>query len=90
MKISEMILTAVLVIGAIVIGFMKNTNSSPMLQITPTNTVLNVEASSTNEEQNLMMMEFNLENEVEVIEIDSLITDFIPQDTVMVIDEVTL
>ena len=85
MKISEMILTAVLVIGAIVIGFMKNTNSSPMLQITPTNTVLNVEASSTNEEQNLMMMEFNLENEVEVIEIDSLITDFIPQDTVMVI-----
>tara|TARA_A100001035_G_C27536862_1_gene387831 strand:- start:304 stop:576 length:273 start_codon:yes stop_codon:yes gene_type:complete len=90
MKISEMIITAVLVIGAIVIGFMKNTNSSPMLQITPTNTVLNIEASSTNEEQNLMMMEFNLENEVEVIEIDSLITDFIPQDTVMVIDEVTL
>ena len=90
MKISEMIITAFLVIGAIVIGFMKNTNSSPMLQITPTNTVLNVEASSTNEEQNLMMMEFNLENEVEVIEIDSLITDFIPQDTVMVIDEVTL
>ena len=50
-----------------------------------TNTVLNVEASSTNEEQNLMMMEFDLENEVEVIEIDSLITDSIPQDTVMVI-----
>ena len=52
-----------------------------------TNTVLNVEASSTNEEQNLMMMEFDLENEVEVIEIDSLITDSIPQDTVMVIEE---
>ena len=85
MKISEMIISAVLVIGAILIGFMKKTNSSPMLQITPTNNVLNVEASSTNEEQNLMMMEFNLENEVEVIEIDSLITDFIPQDTVMVI-----
>ena len=90
MKISEMIIWAILVIGAILIGFMKNTNSSPMLQITPTNNVLNVEASSTNEEQNLMMMEFNLENEVEVIEIDSLITDFIPQDTVMVIEEVTL
>ena len=87
MKNSEMIITAILVIGAFVIGFMKNTNSSPMLQITPTNNVLNVEASSTNEEQNLMMMEFNLENEVEVIEIDSLITDFIPQDTVMVIEE---
>ena len=85
-----MIIQAILVIGAILIGFMKNTNSSPMLQITPTNNVLNVEASSTNEEQNLMMMEFNLENEVEVIEIDSLITDFIPQDTVMVIEEVTL
>ncbi|MGB2279499.1 MAG: hypothetical protein ACPH16_05865, partial [Flavobacteriales bacterium] len=69
-----MIITAVLVIGAFVIGFMKNTNSSPMLENTPTNTVLNVEASSTNEEQNLMMMEFDLENEVEVIEIDSLIT----------------
>tara|TARA_B100001939_G_scaffold301328_1_gene277813 strand:+ start:323 stop:568 length:246 start_codon:yes stop_codon:yes gene_type:complete len=77
MKISEMIITAVLVIGAFVIGFMKNTNSSPMLENTPTNTVLNVEASSTNEEQNLMMMEFDLDNEVEVIEIDSLITDSI-------------
>ena len=87
MKISEMIITAFLVIGAFVIGFMKNTNSSPMLENTPTNTVLNVEASSTNEEQNLMMMEFDLENEVEVIEIDSLITDSIPQDTVMVIEE---
>lgn len=87
MKISEMIITAVLVIGAFVIGFIKNTNSSPMLENTPTNTVLNVESSSTNEEQNLMMMEFDLENEVEVIEIDSLITDSIPQDTVMVIEE---
>lgn len=87
MKISEMIITAVLVIGAFVIGFMKNTNSSPILENTPTNTVLNVESSSTNEEQNLMMMEFDLENEVEVIEIDSLITDSIPQDTVMVIEE---
>ena len=87
MKISEMIISAILVIGAFVIGFMKNTNSSPMLENTPTNTVLNVEASSTNEEQNLMMMEFDLENEVEVIEIDSLITDSIPQDNVMVIEE---
>ena len=57
MKISEMIISAFLVIGAFIIGFMKNTNSSPMLENTPTNTVLNVEASSTNEEQNLMMME---------------------------------
>ena len=87
MKIGEMIITAVLVIGAFVIGFMKNTNSSPMLENTPTNTVLNVESSSTNEEQNLMMMEFDLENEVEVIKIDSLNTDSIPQDTVMVIEE---
>ncbi|MGB2458569.1 MAG: hypothetical protein ACPIA4_05975 [Flavobacteriales bacterium] len=87
MKISEMIITAILVIGAFVIGFMKNTNSSPMLENTPTNTVLNVKASSTNQEQNLMMMEFDLENEVEIIEIDSLITDSIPQDTVMVIEE---
>ena len=81
MKISEMIITAILEIGAIVIGFMKNTNSSPMLENTPTNTVLNVEASSTNEEQNLMMIKFNLDNEVELIEISSLITDSIPQDT---------
>ena len=87
MKISEMIITAVLVIGAFVIGFMKNTNSSPMLENTPTNTVLNVESSSTNEEQNLMMMKFDLENEVEVIETVSLITDSIPQDTVIVIEE---
>lgn len=87
MKISEMIITAFLVIGAFVIGFMKNTNSSPMLENTPTNTILNVESSSTNEEQNLMIMEFDLENEVEVIEIDSLITDSMPQDTIMVIEE---
>ncbi len=81
MKNSEMIITAVLVIGAFVIGFMKNTNSSPLLENTPKNTLLNVEASSTNEEQNLMMIRFNLDNEVELIEISSLITDSIPQDT---------
>ena len=76
-----MIITAVLVIGAFVIGFMKNTNSSPLLENTPKNTLLNVEASSTNEEQNLMMIKFNLDKEVELIEISSLITDSIPQDT---------
>ncbi|MBH83586.1 MAG: hypothetical protein CMP70_02805 [Flavobacteriales bacterium] len=80
MKNSEMIITAVLVIGAFVIGFMKNTNSSPLLENTPKNTLLNVEASSTNEEQNLMMIKFKLDNEVELIEISSLITDSIPQD----------
>ena len=52
MKNSEMIITAVLVIGAFVIGFMKNTNSSPLLENTPTNTVFNLEASFTNEGQN--------------------------------------
>ena len=81
MKISEMIITSFLVIGAFVIGFMKNTNSSPLLENTPKNTLLNIEASSTNEEQNLMMIKFNLDNEVELIEISSLITDSIPQDT---------
>ena len=49
MKISEMIISTTLVIGAILISFMKNTSSSPILQITPTNNVLNVEASSTND-----------------------------------------
>ena len=87
MKISEMIITAILVIGAFVIGFMKNTNSSPMLENTPINTILNVKASSSNQEQNLMMMKFNLENEVEIIKIDSLITDSTPQDTAMVIEK---
>lgn len=87
MKISEMIITAILVIGAFVIGFMKNTNSSPILENTPTNTILNVKASSTNQEQNLMMMKIDLENEVEIIKIDSLITDSITQDTAMVIEE---
>ncbi|MBL6662855.1 MAG: hypothetical protein ISP71_02020 [Flavobacteriales bacterium] len=82
-----MIITAVLVIGAFIIGFMKNTNSSPILENTPKNTVLNIEASSTNEEQNLMMMKFDIESEVEVIETDSLITDSISQDTAMVIEE---
>ena len=81
MKNSEMIITAVLVIGAFVIGFMKNTNSSPLLENTPTNTLLNVEASSTNEEQNLIMIKYNLDNEVELIEVSSLITDSIPLET---------
>ena len=48
MKISEMIITTILVIGAFVIDFIKNTNSSPMLENTPTNTILSVKASSTN------------------------------------------
>ena len=87
MKISEMIISAILVIGAFVIGFIKNTNSSPRLENTPTNIVLNVEASSINQEQNLIMMEFDLENEVEIIEIDSLITDSITQDTAMTMQE---
>lgn len=81
MKFSEMIITSFLVIGAFIIGFMKNTNSSPILENTPTNTIINVAASSTNEEQNLMMIKFNLDNEVELIETSSLITDSIPQDT---------
>ena len=87
MKISEMIITSFLVIGAFVIGFIKNTNSSPRLENTPTNIVLNVEASSINQEQNLIMIEFDLENEVEIIEIDSLITDSITQDTAMTFQE---
>ena len=33
------------------------------------------------------MMEFDLENEVEIIEIDSLITDSITQDTAITIQE---
>ena len=87
MKNSEMIITAVLVIGAFVIGFMKNTNSSPLLENTPKNTLLNVEASSTNEEQNLMMIRFNLDNEVELIEISSLITDSIALDTEISVEQ---
>ena len=87
MKNSEMIITAVLVIGAFVIGFMKNTNSSPLLENTPKNTLLNIEASSTNEEQNLMMIKFNLDNEVELIEVSSLITDSIPLDTEISVEQ---
>ena len=87
MKNSEMIITAVLVIGAFVIGFMKNTNSSPLLENTPTNTLLNVEASSTNEEQNLLMIKYNLDNEVELIEVSSLITDSIPLDTEISVEQ---
>lgn len=69
-----MTITAILVINAFVIGFMKNTNSSPILENTPTNTVFNLEASFTNEGQNLMIMKFDLMNKVEIIELDSLST----------------
>ena len=69
-----MTITAILVINAFVIGFMKNTNSSPILENTSTNTVFNLEASFRNEGQNLMIMKFDLMNKVEIIELDSLST----------------
>ena len=82
-----MTITAILVINAFVIGFMKNTNSSPILENTPTNTVFNLEASFTNEGQNLMIMKFDLENKVEIIELDSLSTiDSLTQNTWMFIE----
>ena len=82
-----MTITAILVINAFVIGFMKNTNSSPILENTPTNTVFNLEASFTNEGQNLMIMKFDLVNKVEIIELDSLSTiDSLTQNTWMFIE----
>ena len=82
-----MTITAILVINAFVIGFMKNTNSSPILENTPTNTVFNLEASFTNEGQNLMIMKFDLVNKVEIIELDSLSTiDSLTQNTWMYIE----
>ena len=82
-----MTFTTVLVINAFVIGFMKNTNSSPILENTPTNTVFNLEASFTNEGQNLMIMKFDLVNKVEIIELDSLSTiDSLTQNTWMFIE----
>jgi len=80
-------ITAILVVNAFVIGFMKNTNSSPILENTPTNTVFNLEASFTNEGQNLMIMKFDLVNKVEIIELDSLSTiDSLTQNTWMFIE----
>ena len=82
-----MTITAIQVINAFVIGFMKNTNSSPILENTPTNTVFNLEASFTNEGQNLMIMKFDLVNKVEIIELDSLSTiDSLTQNTWMFIE----
>lgn len=82
-----MTITAILVINAFVIGFMKNINSSPILENTPTNTVFNLEASFTNEGQNLMIMKFDLVNKVEIIELDSLSTiDSLTQNTWMFIE----
>ena len=82
-----MTISAILVTNAFVIGFMKNTNSSPILENTPTNTVFNLEASFTNEGQNLMIMKFDLVNKVEIIELDSLITiDSLTQNTWMFVE----
>ena len=77
-------------IGAFVIGFMKNTNSSPMNKKIHQQIPYSVfEASSTNEEQSLMMMrDLILGMKLKlIIEIDSLSTDSIPQDTGMVSEE---
>ena len=86
MKQGEIIITAILTILAFIFGFLNNTNSSPKLEHSPTNSTLDVIGSSTNEEQNLGMIAFDLEK-VENIETDSLVTDSIPQDTKMVIEE---
>ena len=82
-----MTITATLVTNAFVIGFMKNTNSNPILENTPTNTVFNLEASFTNKGQNLMIMKFDLVNKVEIIELDSLSTIYsLTQNTWMFIE----
>ena len=87
MKISEIIITAVLVIGAFVIGFINNTNTSPDLSNSPTNNNINIESSKTNEEQNLMVIKFDLEESEEMeMDVDSLVLDSIPQETISIIE----
>ena len=87
MKISEIIITATLVIGAFVIGFLNNTNTSPDLSNSPTNTTINIESSATNEEQNLMVIKFDLEESEEMeMSVDSLVVDSISQDTLLNIE----
>ncbi|MDG1917094.1 MAG: hypothetical protein P8I29_04670 [Flavobacteriales bacterium] len=87
MKISEIIITAILVIGAFVIGFLNNTNTSPDLSNSPTNTTINIESSATNEEQNLMVIKFDLEESEEMeMSVDSLVVDSISQDTLLNIE----
>ena len=87
MKISEIIITAILVIGAFVIGFLNNTNTSPDLSNSPTNTTINIESSATNEEQNLMVIKFDLEESEEMeMSVDSLVVDSISQDPVLNIE----
>jgi hypothetical protein len=87
MKISEIIISAILVIGAFVIGFLNNTNTSPDLSNSPTNTTVNIESSATNEEQNLMVIKFDLEESEEMeMSVDSLVVDSISQDTLLNIE----
>lgn len=87
MKISEIIITAILVIGAFVIGFLNNTNTSPDLSNSPTNTTINIESSATNEEQNIMVIKFDLEESEEMeMSVDSLVVDSISQDTLLNIE----
>ncbi|MAD50756.1 MAG: hypothetical protein CMC95_05615 [Flavobacteriales bacterium] len=87
MKISEIIITAILVIGAFVIGFLNNTNTSPDLSNSPTNTTINIESSATNEEQNLIVIKFDLEESEEMeMSVDSLVVDSISQDTLLNIE----
>tara|TARA_B100001063_G_C16765514_1_gene558397 strand:+ start:521 stop:784 length:264 start_codon:yes stop_codon:yes gene_type:complete len=87
MKISEIIITAILVIGAFVIGFLNNTNTSPDLSNSPTNTTVNIESSATNEEQNQMVIKFDLEESEEMeMSVDSLVVDSISQDTLLNIE----
>ena len=86
MKNSEIIIWAFLVIASFCIGFIMNTNSSPDLENTPTNNIINIETSSINEEQNLMM-KYELDDDVILLEIDSLISDSIPQDSIILLTE---
>ena len=82
MKNSEIIISVILVIASFCIGFIMNTNASPDLENTPTNNIVNIETSSINEEQNLMM-KYELDDDVILLEIDSSISDSIPQDSII-------
>ena len=75
MKNSELIIVALLVCAAFVVGFLNTTNSSPKLENSSTNSLLNIDASTTNEEQNLKIIKFDLETKTDSFEMDSIISD---------------
>ena len=78
MKQSEFIITAVLVLAALVFGFYNITNTAPAINNSQMNTSVSIDSSNTNEEVYLQIIPYmteTIEEEEVIIEMDTSMSD---------------